>query len=268
MECSAENASIWLFIGRILPERNPVSVIVPQSTARADDFGLKFRCQVGISRGQMLVNVTITEGKIDIFTLKDLIESQVRSTIDLIGYLRGEIFDVDLVSVHSPQSGFCHVFESAIPVLLERRKDFPSAIDTNLLSAIGENTVAQIVLANFREAMRIPTDTGFFCYRAIEAMMQSMKGSDEESESAAWQTLREALLVDRAVIDEIKKHADAPRHGRPASILDEDRAKVFTYTDLVVDRYLKYLVRGKAGLSESDFAVLRIEADGKQEAPT
>jgi signal transduction histidine kinase len=38
------------------------------------------------------------------------------------------------------------------------------------LQAITGDVYGQIVLANFRAAMRVPVETGFYCYRAIEAM--------------------------------------------------------------------------------------------------
>jgi len=91
--------------------------------------------------------------------------------------------------------------------------------------------------------MRIPVETGFYCYRAIEAMMQSMKSDPNDDDSRAWQKLREALKIDRNVIDSVKQHADVPRHGRPSAITDAERAQVFQATDMIVDRYLQHLVQ-------------------------
>ena len=81
-------------------------------------------------------------------------------------------------------------------------------IQSDLIIAVGTNVSAQMVLADFREAMRVAVGTGFFCYRAIEAMMQSMRGADITSDNSAWQQLRDRLRIDRSAIDEIKSHAD------------------------------------------------------------
>jgi hypothetical protein len=103
-------------------------------------------------------------------------------------------------------------------------------IQSDLIIAVGTNVSAQMVLADFREAMRVAVGTGFFCYRAIEAMMQSMKGADITSDNSAWQQLRDRLRIDRSAIDEIKSHADFPRHGRPSSITDADTKRHYLPT--------------------------------------
>jgi hypothetical protein len=114
-----------------------------------------------------------------------------------------------------------------------------------------------LILQDFREAIQIARGTGFFCYRAIEAMMQSMKAADSENEgSLSWPRLREVLRIDRSAIDYVKEHADFPRHGRPSDVTDAQRAKIFTITDEIVRRYLQYLRRGKTTLPEAEFPLL------------
>jgi hypothetical protein len=113
-----------------------------------------------------------------------------------------------------------------------------------------------MALADFREAMRNPVGTGFFCYRAIEAMMQSMKANQDEKDGPAWEALRKGLQVSRAALEMIKDHADYPRHGKIKSISDANRAMVFRLTDEIVGRYLAYSSGGKIPLLSSDFPEL------------
>lgn len=87
--------------------------------------------------------------------------------------------------------------------------------------------------------MRVPVGTGLFSYRAIEAIMQAMRSSDEESNGFAWGRTRGTLRVDRSAIDYVRSFADRPRHGRPSGISDQDRAQVFKITDEVIRRYLE-----------------------------
>ena len=127
-------------------------------------------------------------------------------------------------------------------------------IEDDLLKAVSEEVAAHLVLADFREAIRSPAGTGFFCYRAVEAMMQSMKMSqDDKDDGPAWNQLRTRLQVDRSAIDAIKMHADYPRHGKPQSIGDADRIKVFRLTDEIVRQFLPYLRRGKMPLALPEF---------------
>jgi hypothetical protein len=77
-------------------------------------------------------------------------------------------------------------------------------------------------------AMRDAIGTGFHCYRAIEALMQSMKNDTTKTDKQAWVRLNEMLLLDRSAFEKIKAHADHPRHGKPSSITDPERAEYFS----------------------------------------
>src|SRR6185312_8540770 len=149
------------------------------------------------------------------------------------------------------------VFGIEIPALARKRASVPMQVTGDLLIAVGADVGAQIALANFREAMRMPVDTGFFCFRAIEAVMQSMRADDNERDLRAWERLRQNLIVDRSAIGAVKAHADAPRHGRATSIGDRDRATVLLITDEIVERYLRFLAAGKTKpLDSNTFALL------------
>jgi hypothetical protein len=153
---------------------------------------------------------------------------------DTIGFLEGLSYDIDMISAVSLDTGQRWIFGIRLPVLQERRRSwqFKASLE-DLLRVVGQELHAQIVLADFREAMRIPVGTGFFCYRAVEAIMQSMRAENEE-EKHVWPRLRQALRLEQNALMYIKSHSDFPRHGRPSSISDEQRAKVFALTDEVV----------------------------------
>ena len=248
----------WIFQGRVLPERIPVRISQPiEGEATVPTFGLSYKWSYAIADSQIVADLTITKGNTDLNTLKNLLEDHIRSMLDLIGYQQGVSFDVEIVSaVNSIDKTKC-VFGIAIPVLQQRRKDSQlNQLSTDTMIAIAKEPHAQIVLADFREAMRIPTGTGFFCYRAIEAMMQSMRNGSEEK--VAWPRLRERLRIDRGAIDYVKSHGDFPRHGRPSEISDSERAKVFEITDLAIERFLAYLEFAPAPLNEKKYPVIKI----------
>lgn len=109
----------------------------------------------------------------------------------LIGYLHAVRYDVDIISAVNLETGDRVVFGINIPVLTNRRKDakagdYPPAgtLTGELLQTVTSETAAQIVLQEFREAMGFAIGTGFYCYRAIEAMMQSIRTSDTEKETS------------------------------------------------------------------------------------
>jgi hypothetical protein len=248
--------SRWTFFGRILPERIPVRLEPPLSfTSESAELGFRYQATVQIADGQFIVPVLVESGLDDVHTLRNLVEADVRNVIDYIGYLEGISFDVDVISA-ACDDGRAVVFGIAIPVLKQRREGQGGNIEGDRLHSVFADIPSQLVLADFREAMRNPVGTGFFCYRAIEAMMQSMEATAADKDSLAWDALRRVLQIDRSAIDAIKAHADFPRHGKVSSISDADRANVFRLTDKIIRRYLEYLHRGKAPLPEAEFPLL------------
>ena len=255
--------SRWAFFGRVVPERIPLSIGTPIIwSSEVKDFGINMDVSFCIADGQLVCNTNVTQGNADTNTVRNLIEIQIRSVVDLIGYLHAVRYDVDIISAINLQTGDRVVFGINIPVLTDRRKnaktgDYPRKLDGQLLQTVMSELAAQVVLQEFREAMGFAIGTGFHCYRAIEAMMQSIRTSDIEKETTAWDRLRQHLCVNRGAIDFVKDHADLSRHGRPSSISEADRAKVFNITDEIIRRYLHYLSKGKTPLPDSDFPILQ-----------
>ena len=112
-------------------------------------------------------------------------------------------------------------------------------------------------MADFREAMRNPPNTGFHCYRAIEAMMQAMKSEEDQKDSRAWELFRNNnLKITPACLKAIKVHADPPRRGKLYVMTDAQRAYVFVKTQSIIIRFLEYLKRGRMSLPEPEFPYL------------
>lgn len=256
----------WAFFGRVVPERIPLSIGAPIAwTSESVDLGIKMDLSFCVADGQLVCNTTVTEGSADAHTAKNFTETEVRSVVDLIGYLHGVRYDVDIISAVDLETGDRVVFGINIPVLTDRRKgakagDYPppGALPVELLQKVTSEPAAQIVLQEFREAIGFAIGTGFHCYRAIEAMMQSVRTNDTEKEATAWDRLRQHLCLDRGAIDFVKDHADWARHGRPSRISDADRAKVFAITDEIIRRFIHYLLKDKTPLLAADFPVLSV----------
>jgi hypothetical protein len=245
----------WTFFARILPERFPLHATEPFSwTSEARELGFRYQVTIRIRHGHVVAATIIESGPDEIHTLKNLIEGDIRKVTDYIGYLNGISFDVDMISATCDDER-TESFSIAIPVLRNSREK-GNILEMDKFLPILHDLPAQIVLADFREAMRNPVGTGFFCYRAIEAMMQSMKATATDNDGPAWERLRQHLQVDRSAIDAIKDHADYPRHGKIFAIRDADRQIVFRLTDEIIRRYFEYLRRERAPLSDSDFHLL------------
>lgn len=256
--------SQWIFFGRVTPERVPLHISHPiRWASESIGLGIKMDLVFCVAHGHFICNVRIAPGDTDPDTIKNLVEIQIRSVVDLVGYLHAIRYDVEIIAAHHLDSGSQVVFGINIPILSDRRATagpsaYPSvgALPLELLNTLGSEPASQVVLQEFREAMGFAVGTGFHCYRAIEAMMQSFKTDGVENESFAWSQLRQQLNLDRKAIEYVKAHADAARHGKVSSISDADRAKLFEITDEIVRRYLHYLSRGKQHLPVIEFPVL------------
>lgn len=255
-----EQVSKWSFFGKVIPERVPVTLGMPlEGSATQPSLGFSFNFRIVIHNSQVIADVEIADGATDLTTLRNSVADHVRMITDIIGFERGYYLEVEIISAVSQETREWIVFGIEIPVLASRRRTREiDLLNVPLLNAVAKNIPAQQVLADFREAMKVPVGTGFFCYRAIEAMMQSIKVKPEEKDSPAWDRLRATLCIDRSVIDDIKQHADfPPRHGKPTAITDAERAKVFGLTAEIIERFLQYLIRGGKALPPQDFPVLK-----------
>jgi hypothetical protein len=153
----------WTFFGRVLPERVPIKWDIPlEGSARVQGLDIVFDFRVVIHSSQAIVDITVREGDADLPSLRNAAVDCIRQITDLVGYKQGSCFDVEVVSAIRRDTADWTVFGVEIPVLAARRNvGEVGTIDEKLVSAVGRNPAAQIVLADFREAMRVPIGTGF-----------------------------------------------------------------------------------------------------------
>ncbi|HEY3797115.1 MAG TPA: hypothetical protein VGL58_02095 [Caulobacteraceae bacterium] len=246
----------WTFLARILPERVPIRFGQPIDGTWASDLGFEYTFSLRVSDAHVVMNLSAPDG-IDLFTLRNCALEQIGSLVALVGYERGLAFEIDILAANRVDADGTMFFGIGIPSLMERRQKGPEfELSNDLVLAVMADVGAQIALKNFKLAIRVAVDSGFYCFRAIEAAMQSMKEHPSDQDAKGWTQLRGDLRVERGAIDFVKKHSDLPRHGKPSVIMDVDRGKVFRITDEIVGRYLKYLVGGRHALAEEAFPML------------
>lgn len=240
----AGSKASWTFFARIMPERQPISFPFLDMEIVSHNLDVSFHLSCHIHNSQIIANINDVKNDADIFTIKNLLKSKLNSYIDLIGFLSGMHYDIDIISAIS-DVGEWRIFGTEIPVLYNRKYNPIKIIDAGVVKSVIEDPVAELMLSDYREAMRSPLLTGFFCYHAIEACMQSFKKSPDAADAPAWEAMREALKIDLDVIFYIKKRADWARHAKLGFITDEDRVKIFTYMDEILDRYFEYVIKGR-----------------------
>lgn len=251
----------WVFTGRVLPERVPVTISIPGTGFTLSENKAVFKMDVHLHHSQVVVKIDAPADFSDTFSLRNLVEASVRDIVDFVGYSMGYSFDVEIIS-STNSNGDWSVYGIDIPVVSANRKGVIEAIKSDDLGIVLNDDGARIALADFREAMKMPGQTGFFCYRAIEAMMQTLRtGNAKGSEGRAWEALRANLNVSRASIDAIKAHSDWARHGQAGSISGDERARIFKITDEIVGRYLDFILGGRVALPAADYPMFDGQGD-------
>ena len=87
-----------------------------------EEANFSINCTIAIADSQVIANVSVNSGETDIMTLRNAVVGCVRSVVDIIGYLHGISFDVEIVSVASRETNAVIVFGIGIPAVTELRK--------------------------------------------------------------------------------------------------------------------------------------------------
>lgn len=243
----------YIFSGKVLPERANVSITPLEINMDAIDADISGIATVSIAVSQVSV-VLNTNSDSSLLTLKNYMEYLVRTLIDAYGYLSGRGYDVEITSVVNPEGNYS-VFGVGIPELENSQNDRPLSFQ-QLLTAMAKSQHLHRALADLREAIKSPVDTGFFCYRAVESIRQNFK-REEEDDAKSWESLRKSLLIDRSWIDKIKKFADTARHGDTPYISGKDRILIMQHAWKVIDRFCLYVYRDFNDLSNNEFDLLK-----------
>jgi hypothetical protein len=104
-------------------------------------------------------------------------------------------------------------------------------------------------LADLRQAIRSPSDTGFYCYRAVESLRHAfVRETDKDDTEPSWIALKQALNYDRSFIEKIEFYGGNQRHGKEMWMPWIDREICLRNAWEIVDRFCIYLKTGKKAL--------------------
>lgn len=231
------------FFGRVHPERAAVSIKLPGFSVKLIDTGggLSGEFTTSIELSQVHVLYFSEQEEFCLATLKNVVEDSIRLQVDILGFTSGCRYDVEITHACNLMTFEESIFGVGIPVLMDRQnKRFEELLP---LFSRKESDYLRRCLADLREAMGQPKDTGELCFRAIETLRQyfiyanNLPGDDSKK---SWEIMRDQLGIERKPIDEISKYALQQRHGGTAPISDEERAQIFSKTWSIVDRFIDY----------------------------
>lgn len=249
----------YILTGKVLPERvdfhlstRTILVIVP-------DFDFNVGLTLSIDKSQILAQIVSEKEMQDYETLRNVVLDVIRLHTDIDGYIKGHGYDVEITSLTGENNIPHIVFGIGIPELEKDLKKRPIKDIDDLVSKFGqpEYNFLRIALIDLQLSIKHSKDTGVFCFRAIESVMQYFnKGPNtEESRKEAWEQLNSKLNVTKSWIDFVREFALDPRHGRPKAITGSERVDVMKHTWEIIDRFIVYLGK-KEGLSQSVYPQL------------
>ena len=232
----------YTFFGKVLPERACVGLQTDNSgpipfTVHSSQANYSVQISIALSQVSAVVN---SENEIqDTATLKNEVEYHVRFLVDLIGFTQAYGYDVEITSMVNP-SGKLRIFGVGFDPLTEAVGERPLQLG-ELLNVANKSPEFRTAIADLREAIRMPWDTGFFAYRAIEKIRQAFHEPEDKNAKKSWERLRESLDIEQSWIEDIKKFSDLQRHGAAKGMSWEERLDVMKRAWKIVDKFTVYI---------------------------
>lgn len=235
---------VYTFFGKVLPERS--NVTIPQIARRLiqPDTGIDGILTVSIDLAQVTARFTAIGEIVDLLTLRNYLHDAIRVELDILGYVNGCGYDLEITQVADSLGNPPIVFGIGIPVLASESRSADLEKVINLFQDSRGNCL-RLCLADLREAIREPRDTGFFLYRAVETLMQSFRtDSTGAGKRRAWESLRSELLISEDKVRRLEEVASSFRHGETRYMSDSEKAELFPIAWEIVGEYIKYACNG------------------------
>lgn len=233
----------YIFTGLVLPQRAALSLAFPIQVDFKDG---RPSCllKVSIVLNQVWVSVDSSNVAWKLHDLRNMVRDVLQTHLSMVGYIEGHAYELEITRVVNQTTGDDYVFGIDIPCLtsLKEGRDTTSEVQKLWSCCTGDNGIfIHRCLNDLMLAMKNAEDTGFYCYRAIEALRnhaaaeaEILEGKDSEK----WENFRSKAGVERDTIMAVKAAADPARHGTPISLSEEEREKILRSTWLVVRQYI------------------------------
>lgn len=265
----------YIFTGTVLPERANVHILIPRDRPLSCIIDLpggevmQFDASITIGASQVSVVIKSELEIADLATLKNHVESFVGSVVDAFGYLEGRGYDVEIKSLVGQQDGepwasmpIWTVFGVEIAGLQEAKSERPLTFDeimplmfnTPVQGGSNSNVPVQLrrALADLREAILSPHDTGLYCFRAMESIRQCfvLAEDSDDDHKISWIRMGDALRIDESWSRDLARVSTQQRHGIGEFMSGAERLAAMQRAWKVIDRFLVYTNGGLIPLSD------------------
>ena len=208
--------------------------------------------------GGIYLAITITTMSVinDIATFRNQIATICKSIYDAATFLHGQAVGVELLSLTEVETNRFWTFRDSVPELSQSANERLLPTEEFINLAIS-NAYLRSALADLNEAITSPNDTGFYCYRAIETLMQEFKQPGETESKDAWPRFREALQVTQEWITPLTDSSISNRHGELKALSGEERVFLMKRSWTLLYRFVCLKLCGAPLLPTTEFPLLR-----------
>jgi hypothetical protein len=230
------------FIGTIHPERTSITVNPFKILMSNEDGTHKFTLNLAVHYSQIVAIVEFDPSKYDVWTMKNTITHFIDKYTGVYDFLNGTHHIVE-IKQHIDQNENITTFPACHPSLYNRiDQDEKTFSDIFLATGHPKYKHIQNSMLDLSRAIHNVHDTVFYCYRAIESLMQFFLQTSK-NKSEAWDKLWAANNIDRDFILFMKeKHADSCRHGDHKDINSEERNHILNISFFIVEKTVNYIL--------------------------
>lgn len=246
----------YLFKGKIHPERVKFT-IGTEIPIRIDHHGFRISgiTILKIENSAILVsfssNVKYSLSKSsELETLRNILEDVVRMIVDIYCYVRSYGYDVEIERIQCPEIDLDYQFGVRGEWNIHKEDLIANEEFSRILNlfTVSDNQFFSNVFADFRRAIKYPSMTASFCFRAIETIRQNIfedksEIDDNKRRDDGWVKLREKLNFKRDDFIEINKFALPNRHGQYPKITYAERERIMNFTRRVIDALIDTIGR-------------------------
>jgi hypothetical protein len=250
----------YIFAARSRPETAIVRFEVRNPPLRLKIAGIENQeCEVSLllSGGLFSAVAVVTQQPInDIATFRNQIATICRSIYDAATFMQGQAVGIEIVSLTEVDTGRFWTFLDKVPQLSDSASQRPLSTEAFFNLAIS-NVRLRSALGDLKDAITSPNDTGFYCYRAIETLMQDFKQVGETESKKAWERFREALRITQDWIKPLTDSSVSNRHGELKPISGSERILLMQRSWEITYRFVCLRLRDAAVLPEAEFPMLQ-----------
>lgn len=246
----------YIFFGKIIPSFKRIEFNISDPPLRAT-----INSEMGTFTYKLLLNDTDTISVVvesenelkDLSTLVFLVTQYTQSFYDTAFFISGVICTVRFSSLMLPNQIFASVNTGDFSNWHDKKL---FAIPTEKLFALNTNSIVRVATSDIKNGCLEFDMTAFYCYQAIEAIMNSFSNDDAENRKVTWDKMRDSLNIDRQFFADIEKFSIANRHGKPFNQTWEIREKCLYSAMIVLQRYMHYLDEGQKRLEAEKYPIV------------